>query len=290
MRLSTERDRDETRGIEVLHAALDLGVTFFDTADAYCWDQSEAGHNERLIARALRSWRGDRSRIVVATKGGLTRPQGEWVPDGRARHLRAACEASLRALDVERIQLYQLHAPDPRTPFATSVRALAALKDEGLVERIGLSNVNVGQIEEARRITEISAVQVELSVWHDENLLNGVVDYCITHDIQLIAYRPLGGSRRIRQLRHEPALKELAERHDATPAEIALAWLHALSEHIVSIPGPTKVETVQSIVRAHGIQLSTEDRERLDARFHRRGGPSPSPRYRTEARRALRSA
>ena len=168
MRLSTERDRDEDRGIDVLHAAFDGGVTFLDTADAYCLDDSEIGHNERLIARALATWSGDRSRIVVATKGGLTRPHGQWVPDGRARHLRAACEASLRALGVERIHLYQLHAPDPRTPLATSVRALAALKDEGLVERIGLCNVNVGQIEEARRITEISAVQVELSVWHDD--------------------------------------------------------------------------------------------------------------------------
>ena len=100
---------------------------------------------------------------------------------------------SLRALGVERIDLYQLHAPDPRMPLSTSVRALAALKDEGLIERIGLCNVNVGQIEEARRITDISAVQVELSVWHDENLLNGVVEYCIAHEIQLIAYRPLGG-------------------------------------------------------------------------------------------------
>ena len=175
MRLSTERDRDESRGLEILHAAFDGGITFFDTADAYCWDDSDVGHNERLIARALSSWNGDRSRIVVATKGGLTRPQGEWVPDGRARYLRAACEASLRALDVERIQLYQLHAPDPRTPLGTSVRALAALKDEGLIERVALCNVNVGQIEEARRITDIAAVQVEVSVWHDENLLNGVV-------------------------------------------------------------------------------------------------------------------
>ena len=212
-------------------------------------------------------WNGDRSRIVVATKGGLTRPQGEWVPDGRARHLRAACEASLRALDVERIQLYQLHAPDPRTPLATSVRALAALKDEGLIERVGLCNVNVGQIEEARRITDIAAVQVEVSVWHDENLLNGVVAYCIEHGIQLIAYRPLGGRRRLPQLRHESVLKEVAERHRATPAEIALAWLNGLSDHVVSIPGPTRVETVQSIVRAHSIELSAEDRDRLNARF-----------------------
>jgi len=267
MRLSTERDRDEARGIEVLHTALDAGVTFLDTANAYCWDDSETGHNERLIARALATWSGDRSRLVVATKGGMTRPNGQWAPDGRARHLREACEASLRALGVERIDLYQLHAPDPRVPLSTSVRTLAALKDEGLVARIGLCNVNVGQIEEARRIAEISAVQVELSVWHDESRLGGVVDYCLTHDMQLIAYRPLGGSRRAGQLRHEPVLRELAERHGATPAEMALAWLQTLSPHLVSIPGPTKVETVQSIVRAHGIQFSDEDRERLNARF-----------------------
>ena len=267
MRLSTERDRDETRGIAVLQAAFDAGVTFFDTADAYCLDDSEIGHNERLIARARASWNGDRSRIVVATKGGLTRPEGTWVPDGRARHLRAACEASLRALGADRIDLYQLHAPDPRTPFATSVRALAAMKDDGLIERVGLCNVNVGQIEEARGITDISAVQVELSVWHDENLLNGVVHYCIAHGIQLIAYRPLGGSRRLRQLRHQPVLTDLATRHAATPAEIALAWLRDLSDQIVSIPGPTRVETVRSIVRARAIALSDEDRTQLDAQF-----------------------
>ena len=284
MRLSTERDRDESRGLEILQAAFDGGITFFDTADAYCWDDSDVGHNERLIARALSSWNGDRSRIVVATKGGLTRPQGEWVPDGRALHLRAACEASLRALDVERIQLYQLHAPDPRTPLGTSVRALAALKDEGLIERVGLCNVNVGQIEEARRITDIAAVQVEVSVWHDENLLNGVVAYCIEHEIQLLAYRPLGGRRRLPQLRHESVLKDIAERHRATPAEIALAWLDGLSSHVVSIPGPTRVETVQSIVRARRIELSAEDRDRLNSRFFPGGSEDPPLRTRPDRR------
>jgi aryl-alcohol dehydrogenase-like predicted oxidoreductase len=280
MRLSTDRDRDEARGIDVLHAALDRGVTLLDTADAYCLDDSDVGHNERLIARALASWSGDRSRVVVATKGGLTRPHGQWVPDGRGRHLRAACEASLKALGVQRIDLYQLHAPDPRVPLSTSVRALASLKDEGLVARIGLCNVTVGQIEEARRITEVSAVQMELSVWHDDNVLNGVVEYCLTHDILLIAYRPLGGRRRVPQLRHEPVLREVAERHGTTPAEIALAWLDDLSEGIVSIPGATRVETVQSIAHAHTIRLTSEDHEILDARFPagptvRRGRSSP---------------
>jgi aryl-alcohol dehydrogenase-like predicted oxidoreductase len=267
MRLSTERDRDEASAIAVLHTALDAGVTFLDTADAYCWDDSETGHNERLIARATRSWSGDRSRLVIATKGGMTRPNGHWVPDGRARHLRDACEASLKALGVERIDLYQLHAPDPRVPLSTSVRALASLKDEGLVARIGLCNVNVGQIEEARRIADISSVQVELSVWHDENLLNGVVDHCITHGIQLVAYRPLGGARRAGQLRHRPVLQELAEQHNASPAEIALAWLNSFSPQLVSLPGPTRVESITSIVRAHHIHFSDQDRDRLNAQL-----------------------
>src|SRR5262249_52343427 len=116
MRLSTAPDRDDERSIAVLHAALDAGVRFLDTADVYARDESEIGHTERLIARALASWNGDRSAVTVATKGGLTRPGGEWVADGRARHLREACEASRRALGVETIALYQLHAPDPRTP------------------------------------------------------------------------------------------------------------------------------------------------------------------------------
>src|SRR4030095_12520701 len=193
MRLSTGRDRDDERGIAVLHAAFDAGITLLDTADAYCWDQSEVGHNERLIARALSTWTGDRSRIRVATKGGLTRPQGNWVPDGRARHLLSACEASLKALGVDRIHLYQLHAPDPRTAFATSVRALDALRRDGLVEHVGLCNVTVGQIEEARRITDIAAVQVELSLWQDQHVHSGVMDYCLANGIELLAYRPLGG-------------------------------------------------------------------------------------------------
>ena len=135
MRLSTERDRSEPAAVAVLHAALDAGITFFDTANAYCWDSTETGHNERLLARALATWTGDRSRIVVATKGGLTRPEGHWIEDGRARSLVSACQASRRALGVERIQLYQLHAPDPRTPLSTSVRALAALQRDGWIER-----------------------------------------------------------------------------------------------------------------------------------------------------------
>jgi aryl-alcohol dehydrogenase-like predicted oxidoreductase/histidinol phosphatase-like enzyme/predicted kinase len=267
MRLSTERDRDDARAVGVLHAALDGGITFLDTADAYCLDHAEAGHNERLIARALDTWSGDRSRIVIATKGGLTRPGGEWVPDGRNRHLQSACEASLRALGVPRIPLYQLHAPDPRTPLATTVRALATLKEKGLVQHIGLCNVTVGQIGEARRIADIAAVQVELNPWRDTNVLNGVVPYCIANRIRLIAYRPLGGSRYVKRSFSNQVLTEVATHHQSTPAEIVLAWLEDLSDAIIAIPGPTRVETVESVIRAHHIQLTDEDRARLDEEF-----------------------
>lgn len=151
MRLSTERDRDETAAIAVLQAALDGGVALLDTADAYGWSDEDRGHNERLIARALSAWPGDRSTIIVATKGGMTRPGGRWVVDGRAKYLARAAENSCRALGVQRIDLYQLHAPDLGVPLSTSVRALADLKRQGLVVRIGLCNVTVSQIEEARR-------------------------------------------------------------------------------------------------------------------------------------------
>ena len=204
MRLSTESDRDEAGAIAVLHAAFDAGITFLDTADAYCWDDSERGHNERLISHALATWTGDRAPVRVATKGGLTRPGGRWEADGRAKHLIEACGQSCRALGVERLDLYQLHAPDPRTPLSTSIRALANLKRDGLIEAIGLCNVTVGQIEQARRITEISSVQVELSIWNDDHLLSGVANYCLANRLQLIAHRPLGGPARRSRTRDRP--------------------------------------------------------------------------------------
>jgi len=267
MRLSTDPDRDDVRSIAVLHAALNAGVTLLDTADAYCWDDSETGHNERLIARALAEWTGDRSAIQIASKGGLTRPHGEWIPDGRGRHLAAACEASCRALDVATIDLYQLHAPDPRTSLATSVRALASLKRNGLIERIGLCNVTVGQLEEARRIVDIAAVQVELNLWNDSNFLSGIVDHCIRNGIQVIASRPLGGVGRRKRTASDSTLATIAERHRATPFEIALAWLTGLSAAIVAIPGATHLETAASIGAIGRIALTPDDRALLDERF-----------------------
>jgi len=288
MRLSAAGDRDEARGIEVLHAALDAGVTLFDTANAYCLDATETGHNERLIARALSTWRGDCSGVRIATKGGLTRPEGRWEADGRARALTAACESSLIALGVERIDLYQLHAPDPRVPLATSVRALHALRRRGLIDGVGLCNVTVGQIEEAQRITGVDAVQVELSLWHDHNVLSGVVEFCTANGIPLLAYRPLGptslasrassrqapyasrqapNSSRQARIATDPVLARLAADHACTPFEIALAALADISPVIVPLPGPTRVETARSAASAAKLRLTDDDRAQLRERF-----------------------
>ena len=266
MRLSTAADRDDGRSVAVIQAALDAGATLLDTSDAYCHHEGETGHNERLIARTLHNWPGDRSSITVATKGGLRRPGGKWVPDGKAKSLRAACDASRRALEVDVIDLYQLHVVDPKTPLETSLRALASLQSEGLIKHIGLCNVTVGQIEAAREIAEIASVQVSISVLDDENLRNGVAEYCRDHDIRLIAYRPLGGERAGR-LSRDPTLTEVAARYDATPAEIALAWLMDLSPWVIPIPGATQVSSARSLGRALSIRLMDADREVLDARY-----------------------
>src|SRR5687768_2581417 len=253
MRLSTLRDRDDTRSIAVIHAALDAGARLLDTADSYCFDDTETGHNERLVAEALRRWGRDASLAEVATKGGLRRPGGKWVPEGRAKSLRAACDARRRALGVDVIDLYQLHVVDPNTPLETSMRALAALQAEGKVRRIGLCNVTVGQIEAARAIAEISSVQVSLSVLDDENLRNGVAEYCRDEGIRLIAYRPLGGVRASR-LTRDHVLAKVAAQHGATPHEIALAWLTDLG--VVAIPGATREETARSIGQVLRVRLT----------------------------------
>jgi predicted kinase len=166
---------------------------------------------------------------------------------------------------VQRIDLYQLHAPDPRIPFETSVRALASLKRAGLINRIGLCNVTVGQIEEARRIVEIDSIQVEVNIWNDQHLLSGVVRYCVTNRLQLLAHRPLGGRKARSRTMANPVLGEIAAQHDATPFDVALAWLACFSTLIVPLPGGTRVETARSIARYRTLHLTGEETARLDA-------------------------
>ena len=265
MRLSTPPDRDDERGVTVIRAALDAGATLLDTADSYCLDDRDVGHNERLISRALAGWSGDRARIIVATKGGMRRPDGAWVIDGRAKHLRDACEASRRALDVDTIDLYQLHAVDPKTKIETSVRALARLREQGKIRDVGLCNVTVSQIRAAQSIVPIASVQVSVSPFDDENLRNGVAEYCRDHGILLIAYRPLGGER-VRQLARDDALSSIATKHAVSNQEVALAWLMSFAG-VVPIPGATRAETASSLWHALAIELDEEERSALDARF-----------------------
>src|SRR3954471_9846057 len=171
MRLSTDESRhDEEQAFATIAAAAEAGVTVFDTARA-------DGGNERRLARALRR-AGAHERARIVTKGGIARIDGAFVPDGRAKAIRADCEASLAALDGLPIDLYLLHAPDPRTPWRTSVRALGRLVDEGLVPRVGLANVNRGQLDEALDLAPVAAVQVALSPFDERALRGGVVERC----------------------------------------------------------------------------------------------------------------
>src|SRR5262245_6374682 len=247
MRLSTDPDRDEDRAVATIVAAADAGITVFDTARSY-------GDNEALLARTLRDvGAADRARVV--TKGGMTREGGAWIPDGRAKAIRADCETSLAALDGIAIDLYLIHTPDPRTPWRTSLRALAPLADEGLVRHVGVSNVNRDQLDEALELVPLAAVQVALSVFDDSAVRGGVIERCEQAGIAVIAPSPLGGPRRAGRVNRRPDLVQIAEKHGTTPAEAALAWLLQVSPTIIPIPGARRPETARSAARASDLRL-----------------------------------
>ena len=263
MRLSTDERRDEELALETIAAAAGAGMTVFDTARAY-------GENERLLARALRRCGADASARIV-TKGGMTRADGGWVPDGRAKTIRADCEASLAALDGLPIDLYLIHAPDPRTPWRTSVRALARLVDEGLVRRVGVSNVNRRLLDEALELAPLAAVEVALSVWDDSAVRGGVVERCEEAGIAVIAHSPLGGPKRAGRVDRRPGVAELAAKHGVTAAEAALAWLLGLSPSVVAIPGARRPETARSAARAAALRVGP-----LTASPAQRAMPAPA--------------
>jgi len=254
---------DEAQSVRTIHAALDAGVTLIDTADAYCIDESEVGHGERLVARALSAWPGDRDRVLVATKGGHTREGGEWYLDGRPEHLHQACEASLRALGVEAIGLYQFHRPDPKVPFAESVGALAELKAAGKVRLVGLSNVSVDQIKQARQLVQVASVQNEFSPRFRRS--EGELAFCAAEGIAFLPWSPLGGIGRGRDLggRHR-AFGEVAEAHGVSAQQVALAWQLAKAPAVIPIPGSSRPETITDSAAAASLRLSDDELARLD--------------------------
>jgi aryl-alcohol dehydrogenase-like predicted oxidoreductase/adenylate kinase family enzyme len=243
---------DGNVALETIVAAAEAGVTVFDTARAY-------GENERLVASALRSC-GAESSARIVSKGGMRREGGAWIPDGRAKTIRADCEASLDAVDGLPIDLYLIHAPDPRTPWKTAVRALARLVEEGLVRHVGVCNVNRRQLDEALELAPLAAVQVALSVFDDTAVRGGVLERCEDTGVAVIAHSPLGGARRSGRLERRPELAEIAEARGATAAEVALAWLLDLSPAVVPIPGARRPETARSAARAAGIELRQRER------------------------------
>ncbi len=242
---------DPEEGRAVLRRALELGVNLIDTADSYGPEVSE-----RLIAETLHPYPEG---LVIATKGGLTRPgPGRWEPDGRPEHLREACEGSLRRLKVDRIDLYQLHRIDPRVPLEESVGTLAKLREEGKIRHVGLSEVDVEELEHAREIVPIASVQNRYSLI--DRGYEDMLDFCERESIGFIPWFPLATGNLARP---SGPLDEMAARHGAAPGQIALAWLLQRSPVMLPIPGTSSVEHLEENVAAVEVRLSREEFEEL---------------------------
>ena len=241
---------DRGRSLAVLRRAVELGVNLIDTADSYGPHVSE-----ELIAEALHPYPPE---LVIATKGGLERSgPGRWHRNGRPEHLRAACEGSLRRLRVDRIDLYQLHAVDHNVPLAESLGEINALQNEGKIRHVGISNVSVEQLEQARELSEIVSVQNRYSVGDRES--EDVLEACERDGLGFLPWFPLGAG----SVDHR-GLSEVAGRHDATVMQVALAWLLHRSPVMLPIPGTSSVEHLEENVAAASLQLTNEDATVLD--------------------------
>jgi aryl-alcohol dehydrogenase-like predicted oxidoreductase len=266
MPMSIEGRPDEDRSIRTIHAALDAGVTLIDTADAYHVNAGETGHSERLIAKALATYPGDTSQVLVATKGGHLRPgDGSWTIDGSPEHLRAAVDASLKALGTDTIGLYQFHRPDPKVPYAESVGVLKELLDAGKIRLAGISNASVEQIDIARRVLgegNLASVQNQFSpaFRSSEPELRHTADL----GIAFLPWSPLGGIGNAGELgsRHA-AFAEIAQDRGVSPQRLTLAWMLALAPTVIPIPGASRPESVTDSAQAADLTLTSEEVARL---------------------------
>jgi len=244
-------DREEAKG--VLRRAVELGVNLIDTADSYGPEVAE-----RLIGEALAPYPDD---LVVATKGGLVRGgPGDWSADCRPEHLKEACEGSLRRLRVDRIDVYQLHTVDRQVPLAESVGALAELRDQGKIRHVGLSNVNVEQLEEARSIVPVVSVQNRYSL--SDRGHESVLEACEREGLGFIPWFPLAAGR---AARGEGAVERVARENDVAPVQLALAWLLARSPVMLPIPGTSSVEHLEENVAAAALKLEQSEFDALAA-------------------------
>ncbi len=267
MPLSTKDPRPSAEeATAVVHAALDAGVTLFDTADAYSWDEAEFGHNEELLARALR---GREDGVLVATKGGHTRQGTEWHIDGSADHLRKAVEGSLRRLGVDAIGLYQYHRPDPATPWDDVMGTLRELYDAGKVRMVGISNADVDQIDAARAIVGDALVSVQNQFSPAWNSSLDELRHCAAHGLAWLPWSPFGGVSAAPSLGSSAAeFTAVAQELGVSVYQATLAWHLAQADVVIPIPGASRVESIVDSAAAADIVLSPEQKARLDAVLH----------------------
>ena len=255
------------QAIETICAALDAGVRLIDTADVYCLDHDDIGHNERLLAKALKAWAGPRDEVFIATKGGLERPQGSWTYKAHPGHLQQACEASLKALGVDCIDLYQLHSPDDSVPFEETLNALANLQTQGKVKHLGLSNVSTRQIEIAQQFFEVVSVQNRCNAFDRRAWQDRVIPYCEANRIAFLAYSPLGGKQNLDLIRRDLVFSTLAKKYECSPFRLALAWLLSTSKILFAIPGASSAKNILDSAAAADIEFESGDRKLLNKRF-----------------------
>lgn len=265
MHLSLAGRPPREQALAVLHRALELGVTFIDTADAYCVDEGDKHHNETLVHEALATWTGDSSGVVIATKGGLMRPGGAWTTNGDPAHLRRTIRESHAALGSERaITLWQHHDPDPDVALERSLEPVREAVREGLIRFVGVSNYSVEQIERAREMLEVISVQNQYSPWHREPERDGVLAYCEREGLTFLPWSPLGGSSRAKRLEDFPDLLRLARERQISPQRLVLAWHMAKAPCVLPIPGVSRTESLEDCLGALDVQLSDEEVRRID--------------------------
>ena len=265
MPLSTKDPRPSPADAEaVVHAALDAGVTLIDTADAYARDEAEFGHNEELVANALRSY--GRADVLVATKGGHTRRGRDWELDGSPAYLRRACEASLRRLHVDAIGLYQLHRPDPATPWEESMGALRRLADDGLVRMVGISNADIAQIDAARAIVGDALVSVQNQFSPGCRSSADELAHCAAVGLAWLPWSPFGGVSAAGSLDAEaPAFAAVAAELEVSVHRVTLAWHLAQADVVVPIPGASRPSSITDSAAAADLVLTPDQLARLQA-------------------------
>jgi aryl-alcohol dehydrogenase-like predicted oxidoreductase len=266
MPMSIEGRPDEQRSVATIHAALEAGVTLFDTADAYHLYANDVGHNESLIARAVAAYDGDTSDVLIATKGGHLRPgDGSWTLNGSPDYLKQACDASLKRLGVEAIGLYQFHRPDPKVPYADSVGAIRDLLDAGKIRFAGISNADPDQIRQANEILGGRLVSVQNQFSPAFRSSEPELELCTELGIAFLPWSPFGGIVRSGELGSRfAAFEDVAKAHGVSPHQVCLAWMLAKSPVVIPIPGSSRPGTIRDSVAAADLKLSGEEIARLD--------------------------